>query len=82
VRDEGGTVSNQKGPKQENENYKPKKKETYEDKISEDNNEFPILRMCVGQPGYRNGARHVRRRFGSSARTNHPRRVANHGYAS
>jgi hypothetical protein len=66
-----------KRAKTEKKNHRLKrKKETYEDKISEDNNELPILRMCVGQPGYRNGARHVRRRFGSSGPTNHRGRVA------
>src|SRR5437762_10926526 len=44
------------------------KKNNYEDKVNEDHNEFPGLRLCVGVLGCHYGAGHVRYRAGGSRR--------------
>src|SRR5258707_8554 len=55
----------QKRPQREKE---VKRKNNNEDKVNEDHNEFPGLRLCVGVLGCRYGAGHVRYRAGGSRR--------------
>src|SRR5437763_7667609 len=52
-------------PKREN---LSKKKNNYEDKVNEDHNELPGVRLCVGLPGRGNRAGHIRPRAGGSRR--------------
>ena len=44
------------------------KKNNYEDKVNEDHNEFPGLRLCVGVLGCHYGAGHIRYRAGGRRR--------------
>src|SRR5438874_12876457 len=44
------------------------KKNNYEDKVNEDHNEFPGLRLCVSVLGCHYGAGHIRYRAGGSRR--------------
>src|SRR5260370_38014207 len=45
-----------------------KRKNNNEDKVNEDHNEFPGLRLCVGVLGCHYGTAHVRYRAGGSRR--------------